>query len=41
LTRGRAAPDSPLPGSPVDVPLPPQSAETFGYPGQARYVAFY
>jgi hypothetical protein len=30
-----------LPGVPVDVPLPPQLAETFGYPGQARYVAFH
>jgi hypothetical protein len=28
----------PLPGSPVNVPLPPQLAEAFGYPGQARYV---
>src|SRR6266404_4826333 len=33
--------DPPLPGSLVDVPLPPQLTETFGYPGQARYVAFY
>jgi hypothetical protein len=33
--------DPSLPGSPVDVPLPPQLAETFGYPGQARYVGLY
>lgn len=34
-------PDPSLPGVAVDVPLPPQLAETFGYPGQARYVSFH
>jgi hypothetical protein len=31
----------PLPGQRVDVPLPPELTETFGYRGDARYVAFY
>jgi hypothetical protein len=29
-----------LPGTPVDLPLPPDLAETFGYRGKARYVSF-
>ena len=33
--------DLSLPGQHVDVPLPPELAETFGYRGDARYVAFY
>lgn len=35
------SPDSPLPGTPVDIPLLPELAETFGYRGDARYVGFY
>jgi hypothetical protein len=31
--------DAALPGTPVDLPLPPALSETFGYRGQARYVA--
>jgi hypothetical protein len=30
-----------MPGLALDIPLPPYLADTFGYPGQARYVAFY
>jgi hypothetical protein len=33
--------DAPLPGQPVDLPLPPRLAEVLGYPGAARFVAFY
>lgn len=32
--------DAPLPGRRVDIPLPPELAETFGYRGDARFVAF-
>jgi hypothetical protein len=32
---------SPLPGQRVDIPLPPELAETFGYRGDARFVGFY
>jgi hypothetical protein len=31
----------PLPGPPVDVPLPPELAETLGYRGGARFVGFF
>jgi hypothetical protein len=33
--------DLPLPGQPVDLPLPPEVDRAFGYHGQARYVAFH
>lgn len=31
----------PLPGQRVDIPLPPELAETFGYGGEARFVGFF
>jgi hypothetical protein len=30
-----------LPGRPVDLPLPPELAEAFGYSGNSRFVAFF
>lgn len=33
--------DRPLPGTPIDLPLPPELAEAFGYSGDARFVGFY
>jgi hypothetical protein len=30
-----------LPGRPIDLPLPPELAETFGYSGNSRFVAFF
>jgi hypothetical protein len=31
----------PLPGTPVDLPIPPELAEALGYRGDARFVAFH
>jgi hypothetical protein len=31
----------PMPGQPVDIPLPPAFTETLGFRGDARYVGFY
>ena len=33
-------PDNPLPGQAIDLPMPPELAETIGCRGQARYMAF-
>lgn len=33
--------DAPLPGTSIDLPLPPELTETWGYEGKARYVGFY
>ncbi|VTS00596.1 Uncharacterized protein OS=Pelobacter propionicus (strain DSM 2379) GN=Ppro_3759 PE=4 SV=1 [Gemmata massiliana] len=30
-----------LPGTPLELPVPPELAEALGYPGRARFVAFY
>src|SRR5580693_660228 len=30
-----------MPGQPVDLPLPPELVQTFGYGGNARYVGFH
>jgi hypothetical protein len=32
---------SPLPGQRIDIPLPPNVTETFGYRGEARFVGFF
>lgn len=33
--------NSPLPGQRVDIPIPPELTETFGYRGDARFVGFF
>src|SRR5271155_430829 len=30
-----------MPGTPVDLPLPPEICETFGYRGKSRFVGFH
>ncbi len=38
---GGAADDLALPGTLLSVPVPPDLAATFGYPGEARFVGFF
>ncbi len=33
--------DTPMPGTPIDLPIPPDLCQALGYRGDARYVSFY